>query len=278
MQMQAAIVELDADHPGFNDAVYRRRRNEIAAVALEYREGDPLPRIEFTEVETKTWTTLFRELRRLFPTHACEEFRHGMDELDLTEEAIPQLADLDVALAEHTGFRIRPVAGLVDPRDFFEALSHRVFLSTQYIRHHSVPHYTPEPDTVHDLIGHIPMLTNPEYADLTQRLGEGARGATDEQVERIARLYWFTIEFGLVRQEGGLRCYGAGLLSSFGEMERAVRAEEPEIRSFDAEAASRTEYPITSYQPLLWEVPSIREAFKRVCEGIERIKAEGAGS
>jgi phenylalanine-4-hydroxylase len=271
--MQAAIVELDADHPGFNDPEYRRRRDEIASVALAYRAGDPLPRIEFTDTENGTWGTLFRELRRLFPTHACEEFRRGIEELDLSENEIPQLADLDAALSAKTGFRIRPVAGLVDPRDFFEALSRRIFLSTQYIRHHSVPHYTPEPDTVHDLIGHIPMLTSEEYADLTQKLGEGARGATDEQVEEIARLYWFTIEFGVVRQQGGLRCYGAGLLSSFGEMERAVRAEEPEIRRFDPDEACQTEYPITRYQPLLWEVASIQEAFDRVCDGIERIKS-----
>jgi phenylalanine-4-hydroxylase len=272
--MKTGIVELDADHPGFNDEEYRRRRNEIAALAADHEMGAPPARVEYTGAETETWRAVFRELSKLFPTHACHEYLQAIDELDFNEDQIPQLADISEALEKRTGFRIWPVQGLVQPRDFFGALSQRVFPATQYIRHHSVPHYTPEPDTVHDLVGHIPMLAIPEYADLTQKLGEGATGATDDQVEKLARLYWYTIEFGVVRQNGELRCYGAGCLSSYGEMERAVRAEEPEIRRFIPEEAAEKDYPITTYQPVLWEVCSIREAFYLVAAAIERIRHE----
>ncbi len=270
--MRTGIVELDADHPGFNDPEYRRRRDEIALLAQEHDLGDPIPVVEYTGTETATWTTVFRELSRLFPTHACREYNEALALMGFDETRIPQLADVDRILADRTGFRIWPVAGLVEPRDFFGALARRVFPATQYIRHHSVPHYTPEPDTIHDQIGHIPMLAIREYADLTQRIGAGAVGATDEQVTQLARLYWYTIEFGVVRQDGELRCYGAGILSSYGEMARAVRAEEPEIRRFDPEQARLLDYPITRYQPVLWEVDSIGEAFERVAAAVETIR------
>ncbi len=273
--MKPNLVELDADHPGFHDKEYRQRRDEIANLAEKHELGQPLPVVEFTEAETATWRTVYAELSKLFPTHGCREYNDALQLLGFSGDAIPQLSDLDKSLYERTGFRIWPVQGLVQPRDFFAALSKRIFPATQYIRHHSVPHYTPEPDTVHDLVGHIPMLAIPEYADLTQKLGEGSLDATDDQITQLARLYWYTIEFGLVRQDGELRCYGAGCLSSYGEMARAVRAEEPEIRRFDPEVARGQDYPITEYQPVLWEVCSIREAFYLVAAYIERIKYEG---
>ncbi|RMF74648.1 MAG: phenylalanine 4-monooxygenase [Acidobacteria bacterium] len=271
--MRTGIVQLEADHPGFNDPEYRRRRDEIALLAREHDLGDPIPVVEYTEAETRTWATVFRELNRLFPTHACREYNDALALMGFSEDRIPQLAEVDRILAERTGFRIWPVEGLVEPRDFFDALARRVFPATQYIRHHSVPHYTPEPDTIHDQIGHVPMLAIREYADLTQKIGEGAHGATDDQIAQLARLYWYTIEFGVVRQDGELRCYGAGILSSYGEMARAVRAEEPEIRRFDPEQARWIDYPITHYQPILWEVDSIGEAFEMVARAVETIRA-----
>jgi phenylalanine-4-hydroxylase len=270
--MRTGIVQLDSDHPGFNDPEYRRRRDEIALLAQNHEDGTPPPRVEYTEQETATWGAVFGKLGELYPTHACREYNDAIRELGFTGDAIPQLADLDAALQERTGFRLTPVAGLVEPRDFFASLARRVFPATQYIRHHSVPHYTPEPDTCHDLLGHIPMLAQPEYADLTQKIGAGTLGADDDQIAQFGRLYWYTIEFGLVRQDGQVRCYGAGLLSSFGEMERAVQGE-PEIRRFDAEQTRHIDYPITTYQPVLWEVDSIREAFEEVDAAIGRIRA-----
>jgi len=184
-------------------------------------------------------------------------------ELEHPADAVPQVAAVSRFLERRTGFRLQPVAGLVSAREFLGALAGRRFCATQYIRHHSRPYYTPEPDVVHELMGHAPMLAIPEFADLSQRIGEGSLRASDAQIEQLATLYWFTIEYGVLREHGTLRAYGAGLLSSFGELEHALSGNV-EVRRFDPEVARDTAYPITTYQPLLWEVASITEAFAKI--------------
>ena len=131
-------------------------------------------------------------------------------------------------------------------------------LSTQYIRHHSRPDYTPEPDIVHEAIGHIPMFTNQNFADYSQFIGHGARIATDEQIEELGRLYWFTVEFGLVEDAGEIKAYGAGLLSSFGELEHAF-SDEVERRPFDLEQVINTPYNYSDMQKVLYVIPSYAE-------------------
>jgi phenylalanine-4-hydroxylase len=146
------------------------------------------------------------------------------------------------------------VPGLVPTRVFYGALARRRFLSTQYIRHHSVPFYTPEPDLVHEIIGHANMLANPRFADLYELAGQASeRATTDAALEFFSRVFWFSIEFGVVWQDGELKAYGAGLLSSFGEIEVFRDAE---IRPFDVAAMGTTAYDITQYQPLLFSVAS----------------------
>jgi phenylalanine-4-hydroxylase len=130
----------------------------------------------------------------------------SFDDLGYTRDRIPQIAEVSAFLTARTGFRLHPVRGLVAARTFLGALSRRVFCSTQYIRHHSQPFYTPEPDIVHELMGHAPMLAIPEFADLSQKIGEGSLHASDEDVEQLATLYWFTIEYGVLDLgEEGLR-------------------------------------------------------------------------
>ncbi len=263
--METPLVELEADHPGFNDPEYRTRRDQIARLAAQHRFGDPPPRVEYTTAECRTWSQVFERLTGLYPSHACHEFNKVFAGLAYEPDAVPQLADVSAFLQEYTGFCLQPVAGLVSAREFLGALARRTFCSTQYIRHSSRPYYTPEPDIVHELMGHAPMLAIPEFADLSQRIGQGSLKASDQQVERLATLYWFTVEYGVVRQQGELRAYGAGLLSSFGELEHAL-AGTVEVRSFDPWEAAETPYPITTFQPLLWEVPSIAAAFSRIAE------------
>jgi phenylalanine-4-hydroxylase len=217
--MAEHIVELEADHPGFNDADYRRRRDEIALLAPPLDSGEPPQRVEYTHTECATWATVFDKLTALYPTHACRPFVEVVGDIGYSADEVPQLADVSEFLNERTGFSLQPVAGLVSARQFLGALSRRVFSATQYIRHHSQPLYTPEPDIVHELMGHAPMLAIPEFADLSQKIGEGSLRADDEQVEQLATLYWFTIEYGVLNEDGELRAYGAGLLSSFGELE-----------------------------------------------------------
>ena len=261
--MDTSLIELEADHPGFNDPEYRARRDEIARWALAHTPGGTIPAIEYTAEEQATWATVFDTLTGLFPSHACTAFNDVVEELGYNAAALPQIADVSAFLEGRTGFRLQPVAGLVAARDFLGALSRRVFCATQYIRHHSRPLYTPEPDVVHELMGHAPMLAIPEFADLSQKIGEGSLEADDEQIEQLATLYWFTIEYGVLSTEGELRAYGAGLLSSFGELEHALSGAV-EIRPFDPLVAKDTSYPITTYQPLLWSVGSIREAFEKM--------------
>jgi phenylalanine-4-hydroxylase len=261
--MPEHIVDLDADHPGFSDPDYRRRRDEIALMAPELNSGEPPKIVDYSSTECRTWAIVYDKLTALYPSHACREFVAVIDNIGYSANAVPQLADVSCFLNEKTGFSLQPVAGLVSAREFLEALSRRVFCATQYIRHHSEPLYTPEPDIVHELMGHAPMLAIPEFADLSQKIGEGSLEADDVQVEQLATLYWFTIEYGVLWQEGMLRAYGAGLLSSFGELEHALSGSV-EIRPFDPTVAKDTEYPITSYQPLLWSVNSIREAFDKM--------------
>jgi phenylalanine-4-hydroxylase len=268
--MREYVVELDSDHPGFNDPEYRARRDEIAGIAPPI-DGDGRPQpVEYSDAERATWSTVFEKLSALYPSHACDEFTAVIGDLGYTAAEIPQLPQVSAYLEERTGFRLQPVAGLVSARQFLGKLSERVFCATQYIRHHSEPLYTPEPDIVHELMGHAPMLAIPEFADLSQKIGEGSQRADDEQVEQLATLYWFTIEYGVLKRDDSFRAYGAGLLSSFGELEHSLSGAV-EIRRFDPWVAKDTPYPITSYQPLLWWVSSIGEAFEKIDEFVRAL-------
>jgi phenylalanine-4-hydroxylase len=261
--MDIPVVELDSDHPGFRDEEYRQRRNHIAHLAAVAGDSGEIQTVEYTATENGTWTAVFDRLTALYPTHACAEFNAIFAELGYARDSIPQLAEVSAFLGRKTGFRLQPVSGLVTARDFLGALADRRFCATQYIRHSSQPFYTPEPDVVHELMGHAPMLAIPEFADLSQSFGEGSIGASDEQVDQLATLYWFTVEYGVLQRDDRLAAYGAGLLSSFGELEHAIGGSV-EVRPFDPEVAKDTAYPITTFQPLLFGVPSIDEAFSRM--------------
>ena len=251
------IVQLDPDHPGFRDPEYRERRNAIAQIAHDFEPGTPVPNAPYVKEEHAVWRVIREALGPAQSRHACEEYLRVSDELDLSLDRIPQLGDVSSRLQAKTGFRLEPVGGLVHPKVFLSTLGDGIFLSTQYIRHHSTPLYTPEPDVVHELLGHACTLASPLFCELNRLVGLAAARATNhEGLERLGRVYWFSIEFGVLREAGVLKAYGAGLLSSAGELEAMHDAE---LRPFDPELMERQEYDVTQYQPVLFAADSMGE-------------------
>jgi phenylalanine-4-hydroxylase len=248
------VVELAADHPGVGDPDYRARRNAIAALALDWTPGDPVPVAPYTDVEHEVWRVVSRELAVQHRTLACRAAREGRELLDLPADRIPQLTEVTAALAPLSGFVYQPAAGLVPLREFYGSLADGVFWSTQYIRHHSVPLYTPEPDVVHEVIGHAITLAEPSYAQLYRAAGRAARRVeAAESLEFVSKVFWFTLEFGVVREAQGPTAYGAGLLSSYGEIQEIGHAE---LRPLDLAAMGTQAYDITHYQPVLYAAES----------------------
>jgi len=252
------IEELHLDHPGANDPAYRDRRDHIAGLAKRFRETGEITDVDYNDDEQGIWRHVATRLEELHQKYASPFYLKAKKDLGITTERIPQLSEMNRRLKETTGFRLAPIEGLVETRGFLSWLSYRTMLSTQYIRHHSRPDYTPEPDIVHESIGHIPMFTNPAFADYSQFVGHGARIADDEQLEHLGRLYWFTVEFGLVEEEGNIKAYGAGLLSSYGELQHAF-SDDVDRRPFDLEQVINTEYDYSDMQPILYVIPSYAE-------------------
>lgn len=271
------ITQLAIDHPGAHDADYRARRDFIARLARDYRDNARrgstiIPVINYTDEETDVWRYVSGQLDAAHARRACSFYLQAKHKLGITGDEIPQLIDLDRKLRQFTGFRLAPIEGLVETRAFLSKLEQRIMLCTQYVRHHSRPDYTPEPDIIHEAIGHIPTFTNEDFADFSQFIGRGARLATDEQLEQLGRLYWFTVEFGLIEEGDEVKAFGAGLLSSFSELEHAF-SENVERRPFNLEEVIATPYDYSDMQPILFVIPSyavLKEATREFIESFER--------
>ena len=187
-----------------------------------------------------------------------------MRRLDFDTDRIPQLAEVSRKVEAISGFRLEPVAGLVEPRVFLESLANGVFLCTQYIRHHSTPLYTPEPDVAHEIIGHAVTLASTRFAELNRLFGKAVKRTTNsDDLDRLARVYWFTIEFGVLRENGEVKAYGTGLLSSAGELEEMHKAE---FRPLALDIMSRHDYDPTHYQSVLFCGESFEEMYGRLRE------------
>ena len=256
-------VHLSADHPGRDDPAYRERRNAIAAQALQWAPGDPPPTIEYLESEQDVWRTVQRELAIKHEKYACRAYREAEARLALPRDHIPQLTEVTAALEPLTGFRYGPAAGIVPVREFYGALADREFHSTQYIRHPSAPLYTPEPDLIHEVIGHGNLLADPQFAEINRLAGEAARRVhTDAGVQFVADVFWFTIEFGVVYEGPELMAYGAGILSSYGEIEEF---RSMTIRPLDFHVMGTIDYDITHYQGTLFAAASMTALVEEVC-------------
>ena len=199
----------EADHPSFRDQEYRKRREFIASHAFEYNINDEsIPSIKYSEEEIGVWKHCYPKLKKLLLTNACDETNQIMELMEknvegFTPHTIPQLDPISKYLQGETGWRLKPVGGLLTQREFLNGLAFKIFHSTQYIRHHSTPEYTPEPDIIHELVGHAPMFANKDFADFSQEIGLASLGAGELDLQRLAAIYWFTVEFGMCLDKNG---------------------------------------------------------------------------
>ena len=272
-------VHLAHDHPGANDPVYRARRNEIAAAALRWRPGEPSPRITYNADEQEVWRTVCRELFPKYERYAIAEFREGVERVGLPRDHVPNLDEVSALVEPLTGWRYVPAAGLVPLREFYGSLRERVFHSTQYVRHSAVPLYTPEPDIIHEVIGHGHLLATPTFSELHRLTGEATqRLRDDDNLRFLSNVFWFSVEFGVVVEDGELRACGAGILSSYGEIEEF---RDMEHRPIDLVEMGSADYDITAYQPVLYRAEGLDEirevvgGFFRTCsdESIAEMRA-----
>jgi phenylalanine-4-hydroxylase len=253
----AVQVHLAPDHPGFGDPAYRARRNAIAAASIDHRRGDPMPAIAYEEAEQEVWRTVCAELAPKHARYACRAYREAVAALGLPTDRIPQLEEVSDRLLPLTGWSYTPAPGLVALREFLGALGDRTFHSTQYIRHPSRPLYTPEPDLIHEVVGHGNTLAHAGFAAVNEQAGLAAqRVETEEALQFLADVFWFTMEFGVLWEDGELRAYGAGILSSYGEIEEFRGME---IRPLDFLAMGTIDYDITHYQHVLFAAESFEQ-------------------
>lgn len=204
---------------------------------------------QYTPQEHAVWRTLFERQTKLLPGRACDEFVAGMRALPIGAEGIPDFRRLSDVLIKHTGWQVVAVPGLVPDDVFFDHLAHRRFPAGRFIRKLDELDYLEEPDVFHDVFGHVPMLMNPTIADYIQAYGVGGLRAQRLGVlDKLARVYWYTVEFGLVAQHGGLRIYGSGIASSFTESVFALDDPSPNRIRFDLMRVMRTTYRIDDFQ------------------------------
>lgn len=271
--VESEDLELCSAHPGLQDTGYLRRRKMFFYFARDLRlRGLESPCVPYTGDEQKLWSSLFERLDELHETRAARVYRDGKHALGLNKNHIPQLPMLEALLMARTGIRLVPAEGLLHGKSYFGYWAKKIMPCTLFLRHNSHPEYTPEPDIVHDVIGHVPPLMNEKYVELIQLIGRIAENASPQQLEWLVRFYWYTVEFGLVEEEKRMRIFGAGILSSIGEMEHVLKGG-PDIRPFNFEEMIETPFDPTKLQPVLFQAPSL----DAMLDGARRL-AEVTGS
>lgn len=244
-----------AQHPGRSDPAYLRRRAALAAPADGHRVGAPYAAVDYTEAEHRTWRAVHQALGPAHRAHACRAVLDASADAAIPAERIPQHAEVSACLRTRTGFAFTLAGGVVPNERFLGAMEHGYFHAVQFVRHPAVPLYTPEPDVLHDVFGHGVHLSCPRLAALYRLIGHAANQVhTAEALDVLSRVYWFTLEYGLIAEAGTPKAFGAALLSSYGEIAAHDRRE---IRALDVRAAAGTPYRISGYQPVLFAARSL---------------------
>lgn len=265
-------LELESGHPGERDAAYLTRRHELFALCRRHRlERLGPPVIAYTEEERRIWRELYPTLDALHQRLASRIYLRATRMLGIDGNDIPQLRDLSARLTEATGMHLVPAEGPIAYRTFYGYIAERGFPVTQFLRHGSHPEFTPEPDMIHDCLGHVPPLMDQDYAELLTTIGRAAAAATrGEHVLALKRLSWFSIEFGLIEEGDETRVFGAGLLSSTGEMPFAL-SDDVERRRFVTEEVVATDYDPSRMQSKLFVIPSFAFLREAVTQFVDRL-------
>jgi phenylalanine-4-hydroxylase len=266
------VLELEAVHPGIGDAAYVARRHELFARCRQYRlENLGPPLIEYTGEEQRIWRDVSPKLDELHQRHASRIYLQAKRDLGISEAEIPQLRTLSGQLEAMSGMHLVPAEGPIAYRIFYTYIAAGGFPCTQFIRHGSKPEFTPEPDMIHDCLGHVPPLVNADYAALLTMIGKAAvRARSGDHVLALKRLSWFSIEFGLIEEAGETRIFGAGILSSTGEIPFSLSAEV-ERRPFVTNEVIETDYDWSTMQQLLFVIPSFGFLRQEVADLVARM-------
>ena len=221
----------------------------------------------YTPEEHATWDLLFERQAKLLPGRASQAYLKGLDALRLSESGIPNFEELSARLMKLTGWQVVAVPGLVPDDVFFDHMANRRFVAGNFIRRRDQLDYIQEPDVFHDVFGHVPMLADPVFADYMEAYGRGGQRALQHgALKQLGRLYWYTVEFGLVQEAEGLRIYGAGIVSSSAESHFALESDSPNRIGFDMKRVMRTEYRIDDFQQNYFVIPSFEELLRVTVE------------
>ncbi len=244
-----------------------RRRKQISA-AIRRAGGLNSNPVAYSAEEDLLWGTMVSKLNALHPCVASSSYLRAKERLPLPAHHTPRVGDLGQRLNNSTGFRLLPVDGLTPVVDFYGRFADDIFSTALYLRCPSRPHYSPEPDMLHELVGHVVMLSDPLFADLYRLFGEAANNATSEQdLQAISRVFWFTMETGLVQEDGRAKAYGAALLSSSGEL--ANLSTYP-VEKFSIQEMIESDYDISTYQGKLFMARSVDEMASEVSSFLKR--------
>jgi phenylalanine-4-hydroxylase len=264
-------LELEPGHPGLGDEAYIQRRKELFALSRRHRlEHIAPPLIDYTPEETRIWREVSPKLDELHQKYASEIYLKAKRDLAITRDEIPQLRLLSKRLEVETDMHLVPAEGALPYRTFYEYIAGRGFPVTQFIRHGSHPEFTPEPDMIHDCLGHVPPLMNRDYAELLTLVGKAVATTTrGDQVLALKRFSWFSIEFGLIEEAGETKVFGAGILSSTGEIPNSLFSKDVTRRPFVTDVVIATDYDPSRMQDNLFVAPSF-PFLRRELEGLVR--------
>jgi len=251
-------LELEPGHPGLGDEGYIQRRKELFTLCRKHRlENLGPPLIDYNAEETRIWREVSPKLDELHFRYACRIYLNAKRELAITRDEIPQLRHLSDRVRRETNMHLVPAEGALPYRTFYEYIAQRGFPVTQFIRHGSHPEFTPEPDMIHDCLGHVPPLMNQDYAELLTLIGKAAATTrTGEQLLALKRFSWFSIEFGLIEEAGATKVFGAGILSSTGEIPYSINSPEVKREPFVTDVVINTDYDPSRMQDHLFIAPS----------------------